>query len=124
MLNLDDGINLGSGLGGGSHTTVSNNTIRGNGLNGIDACSIRGNPCITTDDVIVGNLVQANGFGDPLNSEQSDTGDGIHIVSITPPGRSFSDFFPPTRLGSSSPPTPSSITPVTASWSGRRTTRS
>jgi len=98
MLNLDDGVNLGVGLGGGSHTTVANNTIRNNGLNGIDACSIRGNPCITTNDVIVGNLVQANGFGDPLNGEQSDTGDGIHVVSIKPPGFSFSDFFPTTRV--------------------------
>ncbi|MCA1656398.1 MAG: hypothetical protein LC713_01565, partial [Actinobacteria bacterium] len=26
-----------------------------------------------------------------------DTGDGIHVVSIVPPGFSFSDFFPSTR---------------------------
>ena len=97
MLNLDEGINLGAGLSGGNHTTVVNNTVRNNGLNGINACSIRGNPCITTDDVIVGNLVQANGFGDPLNPDPYDTGDGIHVVSIKPPGFSFSDFFPVTR---------------------------
>ncbi len=65
MLNLDDGINLGSGLAGGSHTTVASNTIRGNGLNGIDACSTRGNPCITTDDAIVGNRSLGNATAFP-----------------------------------------------------------
>jgi len=97
MLNLDDGINLGAGLNGGTHNSVVGNTIRNNGLNGINACSVRGNPCITTDDTIAGNLVQANGFGDPLNPDPFDTGDGIHIVSIKPPGMDVSDFFPPTR---------------------------
>lgn len=97
FLGLDDGINLGSGLEGGSHTSVIGNTIRHNAFDGIDGCSDRGNPCITTDDVIVGNLVQANGFGDPLNPDPFDSGDGIHIVGITPPGNSFSDFFPSTR---------------------------
>jgi len=97
MLNLDDGINLGAGLSGGSNTRVIGNKIRRNGLNGINACSIRGNPCITTDDVIVGNIVDGNGFGDPLNPDPYNSGDGIHVVGITPPGHDSSDFFPPTR---------------------------
>lgn len=97
MLTFDDGINLGAGVGGGSHTTIDHNRIRANGLNGIDACSNRGEPCLTTDDVITDNLVQGNGFGDPLNPDLFDTGDGIHVVGITPPGGSFEDFFPPTR---------------------------
>lgn len=98
FLNLDDGVNLGAGLEGGSHTRVTRNSIRRNGLNGVDACSIRGNPCITTDNVISQNEVQGNGFGDPSHPEaSSDIGDGIHVVSIVPPGMNDSDFFPSTR---------------------------
>lgn len=99
VINLDDGINLGAGLSGGSRTTVRNNTIRANGFNGINACSNRGAPCITTDNVITGNLVEANGFGDPSRPDDPQilAGDGIHIVSVRPPGRDPSDFFPVTN---------------------------
>ena len=99
VINLDDGINLGAGLSGGSRTTVSNNTIRANGFNGINACSNRGAPCITTDNVITGNLVEGNGFGDPSQpgAPQALAGDGIHIVSIRPPGRDPANFFPVTN---------------------------
>lgn len=98
FLNLDDGVNLGAGLSGGSHTTVSNNVIIENGFNGINACSARGEPCYTSDNVITGNLIQDNGFGDPTRpKEQTIFGDGIHVVAIRPPGLSPSDFFPPTR---------------------------
>ena len=98
FIDLDDGINLGAGLAGGSRTTVRNNTIRGNGFNGINACSNRGAPCITTDNVITGNLVEGNGFGDPTRPDEHRTlaGSGIHIVSVRPPGGP-SDFFPATN---------------------------
>ncbi len=79
-ITLDDGINLGAGLNGGSHTSILNNVIRGNGLNGIDACSIRGNPCFTDHNVIRGNLIEANGFGN-LNTNQ-EFGDGLRVTSI------------------------------------------
>ncbi|MDP9387488.1 MAG: right-handed parallel beta-helix repeat-containing protein [Actinomycetota bacterium] len=97
--NLDEGINLGLGIEGSSHTTIADNVIVDNGLNGINACSIRGNPCYTSDNVIVGNLIQGNGFGDPsVPFGYVDIGDGIHVVAIKPPGRPGSDdFFPPTR---------------------------
>ena len=92
FLNLDDGVNLGAGLSGGSGTAVSGNTITANGLNGVNACSIRGNPCHTTDNVITGNLVQGNGYGDPTNAgDNLDIGDGIHVVSVIAGG----DPFPP-----------------------------
>ena len=99
VINLDDGINLGAGLSGGSRTTIRNNTIRANGFNGINACSNRGAPCITTDNTITGNLVEDNGFGDPSRPDEPLTlaGDGIHIVAIRPPGRDPSNFFPVTN---------------------------
>ena len=98
VIDLDDGINLGAGLSGGSRTTVRNNTIRANGFNGINACSNRGAPCITTDNVITGNLVEDNGYGDPSRTDELLVlaGSGIHIVSVRPPGGP-SDFFPATN---------------------------
>lgn len=58
---LDSGISLGAGFTGGSRTTIANNVIRRNVLNGITACSVFGNPCITTDNVIVNNEISENG---------------------------------------------------------------
>ncbi|MDQ6615977.1 MAG: right-handed parallel beta-helix repeat-containing protein [Actinomycetota bacterium] len=92
---LDEGINLGQGVAGGNATTVADNIIRGNGLNGIDACSIRGNPCVTHDNVIVGNVIIDNGFTNQTTTHSSgELGKGINLTDITPDGN---DFSPPTH---------------------------
>jgi hypothetical protein len=83
FFNRDDGINLGSGLSGGSHTTIKNNVIRLNGTNGINACSGTGIPCVTTDNVIERNIVEQNGLLGNID------GHGINVVNILPtPGGS------------------------------------
>lgn len=74
---LDDGINLGFGLEGGSGTTIEGNAIQRNGQDGINACSQQGAPCLTTDNIIVRNLVEGNGLG-------FQGGNGINVVSIVP----------------------------------------
>jgi len=83
FLTLDDGINLGQGLAGASHTTMVNNVITANGLNGIDMCSIRGNPCFTDYNVVQSNVVKDNGFTNLSTPDGHETGRGINVDSIT-----------------------------------------
>lgn len=79
----DFGINLGQGFDTWpSQVTIRGNTVRNNGGDGINACSQFGNPCITTDDSIIGNTVQHNGFylgADTVAAQFG--GDGIRLVS-------------------------------------------
>lgn len=77
---LDSGISLGAGFTGGSRTKIANNVIRRNVLNGITACSENGNPCITTDNVIVNNEISENGQS-ALTGPAPDTS-GININNI------------------------------------------
>lgn len=78
FFNRDDGINLGLGLTGSSHTTIKNNIIRLNGTHGINACSGTGVPCVTTDNVIEGNIVEQNGLAGSIE------GHGINVENILP----------------------------------------
>lgn len=91
----DVGINLGYGLNGPSFTTVRTNTVSGGGFDGIVACSESGNPCVSTDDLIVGNLVRHNGF--LAGSTVAGYGEGIRINAITP-GSDDADFSISTRI--------------------------
>ena len=93
-VSLDHGINLGFGLGGSSHTTISGNIIEGNGLDGINACSIRGIPCLTDYNVITGNVVRNNGFTNLSTVDNAELGRGIFVGDISLDGN---DFSPPTH---------------------------
>ncbi len=91
----DVGINLGfTGGGGSNRTIVSNNVVRDSGKSGITACSEKGNPCVSSDNVIIGNLVVHNGFGIPGQDFLiGGGGNGIRIVGfleeVALPGRNF-----------------------------------
>jgi parallel beta-helix repeat protein len=91
----DVGINLGYGLAGSAFTNVQTNTVTGSGFDGILACSESGNPCITTDDTIVGNVVRGNGFS--AGSTTLGNGQGIRLVAIADTG-SPDDFSVSTRI--------------------------
>lgn len=93
-VSFDMGVNLGFGLGGSSHTTVSNNVIEGNGFDGINACSIRGIPCMTDHNVITGNVVRDNGFTNLSTLDNAELGRGIFVGDISLDGF---DFSPPTH---------------------------
>jgi len=98
VFTLDDGINLGSGLEGSTGTKIAGNVITDNGLNGIDACSIRGFVCLTTDNVIVGNKVLRNGFVNfPPTTSCCTPGDGIHMIDLARRPDGTVDFNPPAR---------------------------
>lgn len=82
-LSIDFGISLGQGFDTWpSHATIKGNVVRNNDGDGINACSEFGNPCVTTDDAIVGNVVTGNGFyfgaqGPPAGFG----GNGIRVVA-------------------------------------------
>lgn len=89
----DSGINLGVGLDGGSHTSIIRNTIRGNGLDGISACSIFGNPCFTDYNVIRSNVIVGNGFAS-AESPLHEPGHGIDAVTQFDVPRAGTVHFP------------------------------
>lgn len=81
----DHGINLGTGFQGSNRTIIANNVIEGSGLWGILACSYNGNPCISRYNLIVGNTVRNNGFGnqdEPVAVHA--TGGGIRVSATIP----------------------------------------
>lgn len=79
---IDFGINLGSGFDTWpSSVTVRGNTVRNNGGDGILACSAFGIPCVTSDDSIIGNIVEHNGFYfGASTANRGFGGDGIRVV--------------------------------------------
>lgn len=84
FFSVDDGINLGASLDGGSFTTVVGNAVQRNGRVGILVCSFGGSPCLTTDNTVAGNSVEGNGIKGPRASDGISANDVIHI-----PGQPF-----------------------------------
>jgi len=98
-ISTDFGINLGMGFDTWpSHVTVKGNVVRNNAGDGIVACSQFGNPCVSTDDLIEGNVVQRNGFYFGAQTVlRQDGGDGIRLSAVANTGQR-SDFTVATRI--------------------------